>query len=260
MLQCSKLEAVMRTHTKAHEDHSPLSLLTELAVEGTSNLVEAQRTLLHLAKQENEIILNGVKERVGISAPAVAAADLVRRGVDTLIGMQEELLTTTSKQTLDWLESEKAGKGGRTARLVEFAREGVETFTKAQKNFLEVVAQETAKATRGKVEHEGKAVKKTEIMHLAREAGNAFIEAQKRLLDVIGQQLNVNLDVATRGLERMSPGQFLPMATATGEGVRKFVNAETSLIGSLIKPQKKGAGRAKTTKGRVIRKAVAAEV
>jgi len=250
----------MRTHAKPHEDHSPLSLLTELAVEGTSNLVEAQRTLLDLAKRENDIILNGMKERVGGSVPAVALADLVRRGVDTLIGMQQDLLTTTNKQTVQWLESEKAGKGGRTARLVEFAREGVDTFTRAQKNFLDVVAQETTKATRGKPEHDGKSAKKTEIVQLAREAGNAFVEAQKRLLDVIGQQMNVNLDVATRAMEAMSPSRLLPMANFTGEGVRKFVDAETSLIGSMIKPGKKRAGRVKHAGHRPMHRKIAIEV
>jgi len=230
----------MRTHTKPHDGHSPLSLLTELAVEGTSSLVEAQRALLSLAQRENEIILNGVKERVGGFLPAVAMTDLVRRSLDTLIGMQQELLTSTSKQTLQWLEPEKAGKGTRTARVVEFVREGVETFTRAQKKFLDVLQQEVVRTTRGKEEHEGKPVKKTELVQLAREAGNAFVEAQKRLLDVMSQQMNVNLDVASRTLEMVSPSRLLPMANLTSAGVRKFVDAETSLIGSLIRPQKGG--------------------
>jgi len=227
----------MRT-TKTHDEHSPLAILTELAVEGTSSLVEAQRALLNLAQQENEIILNGVKDRIGGFVPAVAMTDLVRRSLDTLLGMQQELLTTTSKQTLQWLESEKAGKGHRAAHLAEFAREGVETFARAQKKFLDVVAHEAEKATSGKQEHEVKAVKKTELAHLAREAGNAFIEAQKRLLDVMGQQMNVNLSATTRAMELMSPSRLTPMANRTGEGVRNFVDAETSLIGSLIKPKK----------------------
>jgi len=227
----------MRT-TKTHDEHSPLAILTELAVEGTSSLVEAQRALLNLAQQENEIILNGVKERIGGFVPAVAMTDLVRRSLDTLLGMQQELLTTTSKQTLQWLESEKAGKGDRAAQLVEFAREGVETFARAQKKFLEVVAHEAEKATSGKKEHDGKPVKKTELAHLAREAGNAFIEAQKRLLDVMGQQMNVNLDATTRAMEMMAPSRLAPMANLTGEGVRDFVDAQTSLIGSFMKPKK----------------------
>jgi hypothetical protein len=233
----------MRTHT-THDEHSPFDILTELAVEGTSSLVEAQRALLNLAQQENDIILNGVKERIGGFLPAVAMTDLVRRSLETLLGMQQELLTTTSKQTLHWLE-EKAGKGERGARMVEFAREGVEAFTRAQKKFLDVVAQETAKAASGKRERNVKAAKKTELAQLAYESGDAFIEAQKRLLDVMGQQMNVNLDATTRTLELMSPSRLMPMANLTGEGVRSFVDAETSLIGSILKPPKKAAGRTK---------------
>jgi len=250
----------MRTHTKPHDGHSPLSLLTELAVEGTSSLVEAQRALLTLAQQENDIILKGVQERISGFLPAVAMTDLVKRSLDTLIEMQQELLTSTSKQTIQWLEPEKAGKGTRAARLVEFAREGVETFTRAQKKFLDLVAQEAAKTTRGKEEHPGKPVKKTEVVQLAREAGNAFVEAQKRLLDVMGQQMNVNLDVATRTMEMISPSRLLPMANLTSEGVKSFVDAETSLIGSLIKPRKKVVGRAKHGRARTTRRSQAVPV
>lgn len=228
----------MPTNTKPHEEQSPLAMLTELAVEGTSSLVETQRALLDLAQQENEIILNGVKERIGGFLPAVAMTDLVRRSLDTLIGMQQELLTTTSKQTLEWLESEKAGKGKRAAHVAEFAREGVEAFTRAQKKFLEVVAEEAEKATSGKHDHET-VVKKAEVAHLAREAGNAFIEAQKRLLDVMGQQMNVNLDATTRAMEMMSPARLVPVASRTSQGMRDFMNAESSLIGSLMKSANK---------------------
>jgi len=235
-----------------------MAILTELAVEGTSSLVEAQRALLTLAQQENDIILNGVKERIGGFLPAVAMTDLVQRSLDTLIGMQQELLTSTSKQTLQWLEAEKPAKGERAAHLVALAREGVETFTRAQKKFLDVVSQEAARAMKGKPEHDGKPVKKTELAHLAQEAGNAFIEAQKRLLDVMGQQMNVNLDLTTRGLGMISPSRLMPMANLTGQGVRNFVNAETSLIGSLVKSRKEVHGHAKHGRGRTTRaKAVA---
>lgn len=227
----------MPNQTKPRDEQSPMAILTELAVEGTSSLVEAQRALLNLAQQENDIILNGLKERIGGFLPAVAMTDLVRRSLDTLLGMQQELLTTTSKQTLEWLQSEKAG-GKYASHLVEAAREGVETFTRAQKKFLEVLAQEAEKATTSRKEHESKAVKKAELAHLAREAGNAFVEAQKRLLDVLGQQMNVNLDATTRAMEVMSPSRLAPVASQTSEGVRNFVEAQTSLIGSLIKPKK----------------------
>lgn len=228
----------MPNHSKPHDGRSALAILTELAVEATSSLMEAQRALLNLAQQENSIILNGVKERVGGFSPAVAVTDGVRRSLDTVLAMQQELLTTTSKQTLQWLQPGKMGKVKHATHLVEFARESVDTFTRAQKKLMEVVAQEAQDFTSGKKEQESKAAKKAELAHLAREAGNAFIEAQKRLLDILGQQMNVNLDVTTRAMEMISPGQLVPVASRTGDSVRNLVNAETALISSLIKPKK----------------------
>ncbi len=240
----------MRTRTR-HEQYSPFDVLTELAVEGTSSLVEAHRTLLDLAKQENEILLNGVKERVGNFLPGVAMTDMVRRSVDTLIGMQHELLTATTKQTLQWIEAEKSGKNDRSARLMELAREAVETFTKTQQKFLDVVEQESVKVTSGKTSHHAEPAKKTELATLAREAANAFIEAQKRLLDVMSQQMNVNLDLSTKSMEMISPARFMPAANLTEEGVKNFFKKETDLIGSLISPKKaKPAGRAKPGRSR----------
>jgi hypothetical protein len=240
----------MRTHTK-HENYSPLDMLTELAVEGTSSLVEAHRTLLDLAKQENEILLNGVKERIGNFVPGIAMTDMVRRSVDTLIGMQHELLTATTRQTMQWIESEKSGKDERSIRVMELAREAIETFARAQQKFLQVVEQESAKVTSGKARHHEETVTKTEVAVLAREAANAFIEAQKRLLDVMSQQMNVNLDLSTKSLEMMSPARLMPTASLTEEGVKNFFKNESDLIGSLINPKKaKPVGRAKPGRNR----------
>jgi hypothetical protein len=230
----------MQTHSKPRDGHSPFALLTELAVEATSSLVEAQRTLLNLAQEENDILLSGVKERIGSFVPGIAMTEMVRRSVDTVIGMQQELLTSTSKQTLQWLESERAGKPDRTAHLIESAHDAVETFTRAQKKFLDVLSQEAVKAIEGK-EHETKPGKKTEIAHLAGKAANAFIEAQKKLLDVMGQQMNVNLDITTRSMELMNVSRLLPMANLTGEGLKNFLDTEKSLLGSFMTPGKKVA-------------------
>jgi len=216
-------------------ENSPLATLAELAVEGTSSFMEAQRILLNMAQQENEIVMEGVKERVGGSAPLSATTDLMRRSIDTFIRMQEEFLKITSKQTIAWLEDVKVGKGYDGAHLVEFARQGMEKFVEAQKKFLDVVAQETSKATSGRPET-AKHIKKTDISKLARDASNAFIEAQKRLLDVIGQQMNVNLKAATKTIEMLAPTRLLPMANLTSDGVKNFVDAEKGFIASMMQP------------------------
>jgi hypothetical protein len=217
-------------------EHSPVAIAAELAIEGTSSFIEAQRILLNLAQQENEIVMNGVKERMEGSVAMAAGADLVRRSIDTFIHMQEDFLKIASKQTLSWLEAVKEGKGFQATHLVDVAREGMDTFVQSQKKFLDVVAQETSKMTAGKTEA-ARHVKKTELSKLAREATNSFIDAQKKLLDVVGQQMNVNLKMATKTMEMLSPTRLLPMANLTGEGVRSFVDAEKSLIESMIKPR-----------------------
>jgi hypothetical protein len=242
----------MPIRSKSNGEESPLAILTELAVEGTSSLVEAQRALLNLAQQGNNIILNGMKEEVDKFVPAAAMTDGVRRSLDTLLAMQQELLTMASRQTLEWLQSEKAGKGNRASHLVEFAREGVESFTRAQKKFLEVVAQEVKQVASGKKDHENKPEKRAELAQMAREVGNAFIEAQKRLLDVLGQQMNVNLDATTRLMQIASPARLVPVASRAGDGVWKFVNDETAIISSLIKP-KKTVGEVERKRTRTVR-------
>lgn len=238
--------------TNHTHDHSPLALLAEMAVEGTSTLVEAQRALLDLAKQENEILLTGLKGKIGGFQPAIAMTDLVRRSVDTLIDMQQELLTTGSRQTLLWLQSQDAGEGA--ARFAEFAREGVESFTRAQAKFLHALEQESARAMGGgKHEHET-AVAKKELTELAREAGRAFIEAQKRMLDLVGQQMNVSVDLSTRALGLVPSPEIAPLANRATSGIRDFMAAEGALIESVLKTKKPAAaakqGRKRTAKAK----------
>ena len=235
MRKTSDVMKSMRDGVSAAEN-SPVAILTELAVEGTSSFVEAQRILLNLAQHENDIVMGGVKERVSASVPATATADLVRRTVDTFLDMHREFLKITSKQTLDWLQQASKGKVGGT-HAAELAREAMGAFVDAQKKFLDVVAQETTRLTSGRSEKPAHAVKKTELAKLAREASGAFIEMQKKMLDIAGQQMNVNLKVATRALEVIKPFRLLPMANITGEGVKRFVDAEQALIGSMIKPR-----------------------
>jgi hypothetical protein len=216
-------------------ENSPVAILTELAVEGTSNFIEAQQILLNLAQQENEIIMNGMKERVGGTAVGAAATDLLRRAINNYVDMQQDYLKITKKQAINWLDAVKDGKGYDGKHMVELAREGMETFVESQKKFLDIIMDETNRATGGKPRTDK--IKKTELSKLAREGVNAFIDAQKKLLDVAGQQMNVNLTSATKTMSMLSPARLMPMANLTGEGVRSFVEAEKALINSVVKPR-----------------------
>src|SRR5215813_4963385 len=88
----------------------PATLLTELASEGMSNFVEAQHILLDLAREQNGIANDGIRERVGGSATVLAMTDLMRRSVDSMFEMHQKLLKMTDKHTHAWIESAENGK------------------------------------------------------------------------------------------------------------------------------------------------------
>jgi len=235
----------MRKNT-GPQGQSPVDILTELAVEGTSSFIEAQRIFLHLAQQENDLVMNGLKERVGQSAPMVAMTDLVRRGFNTWVDMQQEFLNLTSQQTVNWLEAVQSGKKDPSAHLAHFAQEGMQNLVQAHKKFLDVLTEETSKATTSKPGHL-RPLKKTEVSKLAREAANLFVDAQKQTLDVVAQQLNVNLKAATRAAQTISAAPVMPIAEWPGKAIRDLVANEKALLQSVAAP-KKGPKRARMSK------------
>jgi hypothetical protein len=57
------MQALRQQLTDPH--HSPTAILSEVAGEGMTNFIEGQKVLLELGKQQNEILMTGVKERIG---------------------------------------------------------------------------------------------------------------------------------------------------------------------------------------------------
>src|SRR5215470_4634905 len=71
--------------------------------------------------------------------------------------------------------------------MMELAGEALDNFIKAQKHFMDAIADETAKATGGKRVNGVHKVKKTQLSALAREATQSFIEAQRKLVDLAAE-------------------------------------------------------------------------
>jgi hypothetical protein len=227
------MHAVRQQLTDPH--HSPTAILSEVAGAGVSNFIEGQKILLDLGQQQNEILMSGVKERVGDWPAVHAVTDLLRRSLAAFIDMQQEFLKIAGKQTHTWVEAAKNGKPYQGEHLMEMAREGMENFVKAQKEFLDVVAEETAKATSAKHTNGVKKMKKTELAELARQATESFIDAQKKLADVAGQQMSFNLKSAGKAMELLTPFPFLPLADLTREGVKSYVDAQKALMDVFVK-------------------------
>ena len=122
------------------------------------------------------------------------------------------------------------------------ARDAMETFVHTQKKFLDVIAEETSKATSGK--DTVRKMKKTELSELAKEATDAFIDAQKKLIDVAGNQVNANMRAAGRAVNMIAPFPFIPIPDLTREGVKNFVTAEKALIDTVMhRPEHKKAAK-----------------
>jgi len=217
-------------------NHSPTAILSEVTAEGVSNFIEGQRVLLELGQKQNEILMTGVKERVGDWPPAEAITDLLRRSVETFIQMQQEFLKIAGKQTHTWVEAAKAGKPFQGQQLVDTAREAMDHFVKTQKHFMDVIAEETAKATGKHTNGVAKKSKKSELSQLARQATESFIDAQRKLVDVAGKQMNVNVKTAGKTLDLLRPFPFLPLAELTREGVKSYVDVQKELMDAVAKP------------------------
>ena len=228
-------------------ENSPTAILTEIAVEGTANFIEAQRILLNFVQEESTFAADTIKENAGMILMASNMTDTWKRSLDTMIEGQQEYLTIVNKNTQKWLHNNKAGKGFDATCAVEFAREAMDNFVGAQKKFLDVVSEESSKAMNGPAKTEKK-MNKTAISKVAREAANAYVDAQKKLLDLASQQMNVNMNAAKKTMEMMSPMKLTPLSNFTGEGVKSLVEAEKALIDSMTKARTKEPMKTATAK------------
>ena len=235
MKQNANVMHALRQHLN-DPHHSPAAILSEVAGEGMNNFIEGQKILLDLGKKQNELLITGLKERMGASPVGHAAADLLQRSVETFVHMQQEFLKVAEKQTRSWVEAAKAGKPYESEHLLTLAREGLENFVKAQKQFMDIIAEETAKATSGKHNGRAKGMKKTELTELARQATESFIDAQKKLADVAGKHANAVVKSAGSAFELLRPFPIVPFGELVREGVQSYVDAQKALMDAVVKP------------------------
>src|SRR5208283_490901 len=87
----------------ANPQFSPVKILTELASDGMTNFIAGQKVLLDLVREESDILMHGVKDRVSVSDAAVAMAELAQRSLDTFVELQQDFLKIAGKQTHSWL-------------------------------------------------------------------------------------------------------------------------------------------------------------
>lgn len=214
--------------------HSPAAILSEAAEETTTNFLEGQRVLLALGKEQNTLLMEAVKERAGDCPRRTAAINLLQRSFEAFLQMHEEYLKLAGKQTRAWLQSAQAGKPYQPEHVLNFAREGMETFLKAQKHFLDIVSEEATKAVEAKpVRTSGK--KPTEVKELARRSTQAMVDAQKAFVDVTGKQMDAQVEAAGKALKLFKPFPLLPLNELAREAVKSYVDAQKALMDVMTK-------------------------
>jgi hypothetical protein len=218
---------------------------TELAGEGISNFIAAQRVLLNLAQRENEILTTAVKERVPAPVPVAAVADLFSRGVETVIGMQQHLLTIAARQADGWIDATKSGEPFEGLQLTALARESMETFVRSQKKFLDALAEETARAT-GEPNGKTHPARKTELAELARQSAEAYVDAQKKLLDLATQQLKMNLKTARETINAINLMPVETVGEIAQHTVHGLLEAQNDFFAAIVKPKQKMQAREET--------------
>ncbi|HUO16809.1 MAG TPA: hypothetical protein VMX38_17630 [Verrucomicrobiae bacterium] len=229
----SVMHAVRQQLSDPHR--SPTAILSEVAGDGMSTFVEGQKVFLELARQQHKLLITGVKERMGDVPAAHAVAELLQRSVDNFIEMHEEYLKIAGKQAHAWVEAAKSGRPYQPERLVDLTRESLENFVKAQKRFLDIVAEETGKAASGKPVNGSRKAKPTALKEVAQQATESLIEAQKRLIDVTGRQIHANVKSLDKTLGMIPPFPFLPVGELTREVVKSYVDAQKALMEVMVK-------------------------
>lgn len=193
---------------------------------GIEGLTAAGTILLELASAETSLLLDSLKDGLRLSAPASAAAEILRHRIDTVIGMQMRLLDAVSEHSRAGVESYEQGEGlNALEHMAAVARLAVEDFVATEKKFLDLVAKEVNVAMEDGAEPHGKTRARTKIIsQLATESIDKYAEAQKKLVNLAIHQT----EELTKMAEPAEPPT--PLAEVAQNGIQNFIKAQKSLM------------------------------
>jgi hypothetical protein len=163
---------------------------------------------------------------------------VVHQGVANCIAAQKHFLKFVEAQTEGAFRDFGNGKRFDTGRLADTARDGVRTFVKAQKKFLDIIDKEllaeSADASEAGTEH-----KAIDMFDIAKESVDAYVEAQKRMLDLASDQIDVNVkfvkELFSMDIQR-HPATTIP--DVLKKSADSFVAAQKALVELASKPRK----------------------
>jgi len=207
---------------------------------GIEGLSAAGTILLELASAETTLLLDSLKDGLRLSAPASAAAEILRHRVDTVIGLQMRLLDAVSEHSRASVESFDQGEGlDAVEHIAAVARLAVEDFVATEKKFLDLVGKEINQAIESPGETHKPRARVKIISQLASESIDKYAEAQKKLVDLAIHQTEEITKVA-------EPAEApTPLAELAQNGVQNFIKAQKSLMDLALPKEASGEDEAK---------------
>lgn len=213
----------------------PFGSTAEAADRMVTGVTGVGKVLLDLVAGETVIVVDGMKEALRLPPNVAALADLVPRGLGTMIDMHKRVLDALAEQTRDIVEAYTERKPSlATAKLAKRTRETFEDFIETQKTFLDQVTEQVTIATEAPKESKAARRDRSKVLiELARDGVAKFIETQKQALDLAIEQTEANGNHAhAKAVAHTS------VAELTRKSVENFTAAQKSLLDLALKPVK----------------------
>jgi len=221
----------------------PAAKLVEMADTGVKNFTAAGKILLDLAAGETEMMVEGVKEVLPLPASAGVVADVLKHRVETLIGLQKELLHAAEEQTRAVAKSVRDGDGMHAmTHAAELARRGMEGFVESEKKFLDLAAHAVTTAAKGSKGTKAPRDRMKVLTEMVKEGAEKYMGAQKKLLEMTLEQLET-MGKAEHKKTEPKEGKSV-WADLTEKSVKNVVTAEKSLLELAMKPVKEATHKA----------------
>jgi len=211
----------------------PFVSTAEAADRMVTGVTGVGKVLLDLVAGETAIVVDGMKEALRLHPSVAAMADLVPRGVGTVIDMHKRVLDSLAEQTRDMIEAYTERKPSiAIENLATRTRETFEDFIETQKTFLDQVTEQVTIATEAPKESKAARRDRSKVLiELARDSVTKFIDAQKQALDLAIEQAEAN-----GGHAHAKAVAHTSMAELTRKSVENFTAAQKSLLDLALKP------------------------
>ena len=186
---------------KASEEQAtnpmPDSSSNDWARQMVENLVEAERKLLVMATQQNEMVFKAIRDGLEYyrSAPTPPLAEWARQGLENLLEAQRKWTESATQQRFNFFQAQGQNPASpeaaqaATSALADYTRQQVEMLAETRKRWLDFAAKQNAQVVSGVK----KALKLEEnpaantYADWAQQAVDNYVEIQKRWLDLAVQ-------------------------------------------------------------------------